>query len=127
MAWVRYQPNPAGNATALDCTVRALCCVTGYDWDTVYDELSRRGKIVKNAFVDVQVWGGWLHDLGFVRHAAPNPCLSCCTVACFAADHPRGTYLVCPHEHITAVIDGDWWDSWDSGNQRVLFYWSQRS
>lgn len=125
MAWIPYNPNPAGNADALDCTIRAICRVTGLDWDTVYDELSARGKIAKIMPVSDAVWGTLLQDLGFVRHTAPNPCTSCCTVSCFAADHPRGVYFVCPYEHICAIVDGDWYDTFDCGGQRVIFYWSR--
>jgi hypothetical protein len=44
----------------------------------------------------------------------------------FARDHPRGTYLLGLDGHVVTVIDGDWLDVWDSGDETVLFVWSRK-
>lgn len=73
------------------------------------------------------VWRKYLKDKGFTQHAVPNSCPDCYTVKDFAAEHPRGTYILSVGanggNHAVTVINGDYFDSWDSGNEIVLFYY----
>jgi hypothetical protein len=73
-----------------------------------------------------RVWWSLLEQLGFGRQRMIDRCPECYTVADFCADHPRGIYVLGPHEHAVAVIDGDYWDSWDSGNTVPAYYFSRR-
>ena len=38
MPWKRYNPNPQGLSTG-DCTIRAVCAVTGLDWNSAHTAL----------------------------------------------------------------------------------------
>ena len=49
--------------------------------------------------------------------------VSCYTVADFAREYPRGVYVLGCSGHVLAVIDGKWWDSWDSGAECPIYYW----
>lgn len=49
-------------------------------------------------------------------------CPECYRVRDFARDHPYGDYILGPKEHAVAVIDGDWYDTWDSGATVPLYY-----
>lgn len=61
-----------------------------------------------------RVWWELLRRHGFRQVKLPG-CPECYTVAEFSRDHPRGVFVLGPNEHAVAVVDGDWWDSWDSG------------
>lgn len=50
-------------------------------------------------------------------------CTTCYTVADFAREYPRGVYVLGCSGHVLAVIDGAWWDSWDSGAECPIYYW----
>jgi hypothetical protein len=47
-------------------------------------------------------------------------------VADFASDHPAGVYVLGPREHAVAVINGEYWDSWDSGETVPLYCFERR-
>ena len=41
------------------------------------------------------------------------------TINAFAMAHPYGTYIVHTHGHLTTVKNGEYWDSWDSGDKKI--------
>ena len=69
-----------------------------------------------------RVWWALLEQMGFARKKMIDRCPECYTVEQFAFDHPRGIYILGPHEHAVALIDGNWWDSWDSGLTVPTYY-----
>lgn len=119
--WRRYNPNPQGLMVG-DCTVRAICAVTGRDWRDVHLELCDLARGMADMPSSNRVWGELLRMNGFTRKKMIDRCPDCYTVEDFAEDHPQGVYLLCPPEHVVALIDGDWWDSWDSGRTTPTFY-----
>ena len=119
--WIEYNPNPKKLHVG-DCTVRSICAVTGLDWHTVHKALcDLSGDMADMPSAD-RVWWALLEQMGFSRKKMIDRCPECYTVAQFAYDHPRGIYVLGPHEHAVAVINGDWWDSWDSGNTVPTYY-----
>mgnify|MGYP003290692952 CR=1 FL=1 len=48
-----------------------------------------------------------------------------CTLNEFAIAHPFGTYICKMRRHIVAVVDGFYYDSWDSGNKKVTEYYEK--
>jgi hypothetical protein len=69
------------------------------------------------------VWGTYLYNMGYDRYLIPNTYPRCYTIRDFAYDHPRGEFIVGTGTHVVAVINGDYYDSWDSGEEIPLFYW----
>ena len=69
------------------------------------------------------VWGAYLHENGYKRYVIPNTCPDCYTVKDFCHDFPIGTYLLAIGSHVVTVINGDYYDSWDSGNEVITSYW----
>ena len=123
--WIPFNPNPK-NLQVGDCTVRAICAVTGLDWNTAHKALcDLSGDMADMPSAD-RVWWALLEQFGFNRNRLIDQCPYCLTVAKFARLHPRGVYVLGPHEHAVAVIDGDWWDSWDSGNTIPTYYFARR-
>lgn len=62
---------------------------------------------------------------GFVRGNLPDTCPACYTLERFCKDFPVGTYLVATGSHVIAVIDGDYYDTFDSGNEVVTYYFER--
>lgn len=124
--YIHFNPNPHGLNVG-DCTVRAICAVTGEDWYTVHKtvcELSREMADMPSAD---RVWWQLLEDLGFEWIKIANQCPHCYTVADFARDHPCGEYVLGPFQHAVAVIEGDWIDSFDSGDTVPTYYFRRKS
>jgi len=113
--WHEFQPNPQGLSTG-DCTVRAVCAVTGLPWCAAHDVLCALSGEMADMPSTNRVWWALLKGIGYRQLFLPDRCPDCYTVADFAAEHPRGKFILGPHEHAVAVIDGDWWDTWDSGS-----------
>lgn len=124
MAWKKYNPNPEKNRVG-DCTVRALCCVLMKEWDEVYLGLCLEGFIRKDMPSANNMWGTYLWDRGFRRHFVTDECPACYTVKDFCEAFPVGRYLLALGSHVIAVIDGDYYDTWDSGDECPIYYWSR--
>lgn len=122
--WIPFNENRKrkhGN----DCTVRAICAVTGLDWLTAYLGICLEGAVKQDMPSTNDIWGSWLEKQGYRCRPIPNFCPDCYTVEDFCRDFPTGRYLVMVPQHVVAVVDGDYMDSWDSGGQTALYYWSK--
>lgn len=117
-----FNPNPTA-ARVGDCTVRAICGVTGRDWIDVYIDLAVQGMTMGDMPNANSVWGAYLRSLGFKRYVIPDNCPDCYTVADFCSDHPSGNYVLALNGHVVCCADGDYYDSWDSGGERPVYYW----
>lgn len=125
MSYIPYNANPAGRST-LDCTVRAIATFLGLDWDTVYARLSVYGFVKKDMTIMNSLWIGYLWSIGYRPREIPDTCPDCYTVKDFCLEHPRGKYLLATEGHVVAAIDGDYYDTWDSGNEVPFFYWERK-
>ena len=119
--WVYFNPNKK-RAHGLDCTVRAICAVTGWDWETAHAATALEGHIVGDVQDANCVWVNVLRRLGFQRGVIPNTCPLCYTVGDFADDHPSGKYVLCTGNHAVAVVSGRVLDSFDSTTEIPEFY-----
>ena len=124
MPWLPYNPNPYQNSTT-DCTVRAVCAVTGLPWRVVHRVLCEvSGELGEMPDRD-RSWWTFLRAIGFRQYHLINQCPPCYTVRDFAMDHPKGRYILGPHEHAVAVVDGWYMDSWDSGSTVPTYYFEE--
>ena len=53
----------------------------------------------------------------------PESCPECVTIIRFCMIYPKGRYIIGTGGHAVAIIDGDYYDSWDSGNEIPSFFW----
>ena len=123
--WISYNPNPS-RLNVGDCTIRAICAVTGLDWKTVHRDLCDLSEAMSDMPSADRVWWALLERIGFLKQRLIDRCPECYTVRDFCKDHPHGIYVLGPAEHVVAVIDGDYFDSWDSGNTVPTYYFSLR-
>lgn len=120
--WVRCNPNPLGKQTS-DCVVRAIAIATQRSWREVYRDLCEVGEIECEMPSANSVWGLYLTGCGFEQFLLPESCPQCITVRAFSERFREGTYVIGTGSHAVAVIDGDWYDSWDSGNEVPSYFW----
>lgn len=124
MAFIYYNPNPKGNRVG-DCSVRAVSKAMDCSWETAYISLSAEGMELYDMPSANFVWGMFLRKNYFRQRLLDNNCPACTTVAEFAGTHPQGTYVLATQNHLVCVKDGDYYDTWDSGSEVVLYYFEK--
>lgn len=122
--WVYANPNPC-RAEEPDCVVRAIAIATGQDWDAVHDGLCRMSKRYCTMPSVNWLWGLYLIENGFRRFRMPEACPECVTVKAFCRWFPEGTYVIGTGSHAVCVIDGDYYDMWDSGDQVASYFFEK--
>ena len=119
-----YNRNPRGKRVG-DCVIRAVSRATGKTWEETYAGICAAGYELCDMPSANQVWGAYLRRQGFRRHMLPDTCPDCYTVEAFCRDHPSGVYVLAISGHVVCAVDGDWWDSWDSGQETPVYYWQK--
>ena len=117
-----FNPNPK-HISANDCVIRALCGFFDLSWDEAYDMLYDEGRRVKEIPTTNWVWEGLLERKGLVRtymRCATN----CPTVREFLNVNNRGTYILCTGTHVIYARDGNFYDTWNSGDLRVQYFYT---
>ena len=71
------------------------------------------------------VWGTFLLNNGFQEKSLMHKCKDCYNLINFCSDHPRGEYLVGTGSHIIYCKDGNYYDSWDSGDLIPTYYFER--
>jgi hypothetical protein len=122
--YVNYNCNPK-NARVGDCVIRALAKTLDQSWEETYIQLCLYGLIKSDIPSANHVWGAYLKDKGFKRHILPNECPDCYNVKDFAKEYDRGRYVLAISGHVVAVQDGNYYDSFDSGDMTPIYYWKQ--
>lgn len=123
--FIRLNENPYKQLVG-DCTVRAISTFLNQDWDTTYIGLVVEGFIVKDMPNSNRIWGDYLKQRGFIKELIPNTCPNCYTVRDFCRDHSKGRYLLATETHVITVINGDYYDSGDSGDMVPIYYWRRK-
>ena len=104
--------------------MRAICKATGQEWNRVYTALCAYGLALKDMPTANNVWGKYLREIGFRRYLISDE-RDDYTVADFCKDHPTGTFILAIDGHVVCVVDGFYFDSWDSGNEIPIYYWTR--
>ena len=122
MAFLFFNPNPK-NSRVGDCVIRALSIATDKDWDSIYAILALYGFMLCDMPSSNAVWGHYLKDLGYERSVINDTCPECYTVRDFCHDNPSGTYILGTGTHVVTEKDGNYCDTWDSGDEVPIYYW----
>ena len=129
--FVYYQPNAKdiGNEYG-DCTIRALTKALGCTWIEAFDltiPICRREHVANLFDAPAKIRKQFLDELGFDYTGVSNkrgtkrP-----TVWEFAKSHSKGTYICNVAHHEVAVVDGKYFDTWDSGDCSMYGYFERR-
>lgn len=121
MAYIHFSNNPLGKNTG-DCVIRAISVAENLSWDEVFWKLAQKAYEMGDVLTSNSVWGALLKDLGYVRGVIPNSCPDCYSVREFANEHPQGIYVLGTGTHAVAVVNGDYIDAWQSGNETPIYY-----
>lgn len=126
MAFINYNANPADNRVG-DCVIRAISKATEDDWEDTYIKIVLQGFLMSDMPSANRVWMAYLKKAGFKKYLIPDTCPDCYTVKDFCIDHPEGVYVLWvdgqQSGHVVCVVDGNYYDTWDSGNEFPVFYW----
>ena len=123
-----YQPNKMDLKDKYgDCTIRALSKALGITWLEAFDAMIPicRENQLSNIFDCPSVKRATLlQRLGFIYQGVSNK-KGCKrpTVDGFAKDHPNGIYIASVANHVVAVVDGKYFDTWDSGSCCMYGYY----
>lgn len=122
--WIEFNNNPC-NKRVGDCSIRAISTVLNESWDSIYMALTEHGYAMCDMPSSNSVIGSYLRKRGFERIAVPNTCPDCYTVKDFCIEHPNGSYILATGSHVVAVIDGNYLDSWDSGDEVPIYFYTK--
>ena len=125
MSYIQYNANPSHKNVG-DCTVRAISKALQQSWEETYIGLALQGFIMGDMPSANHVWGAYLRAKGFTRRIVPDTCPDCYTVLEFAEEHPHGTYILALSGHVVAVKDGNYYDTWNSGDETPIYYWFRK-
>ncbi len=117
--------NPIGKAQN-DCLVRTIALIFEIPWEKALMDLTQYGMLIYSMPNDDDTVSLYLREKGFVRHALPSDCPACFSVKDFCRDHPTGEYILLTSNHAVPVIDGYYYDAFDSGNEIVMYFWERR-
>lgn len=126
MGYVNYNPNPVRKLVG-DCVIRAISKSLNKDWEDTYLDIVMKGYVMHDMPSSNDVWGTYLLEHGFKRYVIPDTCPQCYTVAHFVRDNPDLTGILATGTHVIAVGEGNYYDTWDSGNEVPIYYWRKEN
>lgn len=119
--WHEYNPNPKGKNIG-DCTLRAYCAAFNISWEEAFDIASEiakeNGSMIQYVMEKVltEHFECKLSDEYNKKKVKPKERI---TVAEFATTHPYGIYILGMRNHAVTLRNGEYWDSWDSGDKKI--------
>lgn len=117
--FIQINVNPLDNDTG-DCTVRAISHALGESWHRSYMGIVLEGFMFCDMPSQNKCWASYLRYRGYRRRMIPDEYY---TVRDFCRDNPHGAYILALDGHVISVRDGNYYDTWDSGDKTVLYYW----
>ena len=111
-----FNNNPLGRHVN-DCSVRAIALATGRSWDQTYKELSNYAREEAITFSEVEFINEYLSER-FERFCQ-EPRNKSIIVSDFANLQLPGRYLITMSGHITCVIDGVIFDTFDPSDRFI--------
>lgn len=122
MAYIFFNPNCKGKHVT-DCVVRAICRLENLSWLESFDQLTEICRQECDMPSSDKMWGLFLHSRGYTKHMIPEGTPFWYSVRDFCTDHPVGSYIVKTSGHVIAVVNGDYYDTFDSGDKYPIYYW----
>lgn len=118
--WIQINPNPCGRFVG-DCVIRACSIVLDQSWEQTYLELCIVGFMECDMPSANHVWGKYLESKGFKCQPYMGN-----NIRETASQLRDGRYILATGEHVVAVIDGNYYDAWDSGGEIPIYIWKEK-
>ena len=119
----KHNENPKGIRTC-DCVIRAIATATKQKWDDAYRDLFEFSFNAKLMLNDNKCYALYLQKKGLQCVTIKNPKGSKRpTVKSFTEQNPKGTFILSVANHILAVKDGEYLDTFDCGRKSLYKYW----
>ncbi len=122
--WIPVNPNSCGKYVG-DCTIRALSMLLDQEWDQTYVELCITGFEICDMPSSNAVWGLYLQRHGFECEPLSFSSKSKVKEVQYQSDGCR--ILMATGTHVVTAIDGDYYDTWDSGEEQVIAIWKEKT
>lgn len=123
--FINHNENRDGKLVG-DCVIRAISTLLSQTWDETYIGIVIQGFISADMPSSDDVWGDYLIYKGYERCVLPHDCPNCMTVREFAERYDTGRYLLFVGGHVVAVVEGRYYDTWDSGDKVVIYFFQKR-
>ena len=124
MAFVYHNHNPNGDRI-IDCSVRAIAKVLGKEWEDAYIGLCALGHSYKEMPHSSYVIEMYMKEFGYEKKVISSISPQCTTVKRFSDENSEGKFVLVTENYTVAVIDGDYYDIWDCGDEIVLCYYKE--
>lgn len=111
-----YNANSHGNRIN-DCTIRAISLATGKSWNETYKELANAARKKGLMMDSIEFINGYL-DSKYKR-----VCHNSITLDEFINEYPYGTYIISMPGHLTCVIDGVCYDTFNPKDRIIWCSW----
>jgi hypothetical protein len=122
--FVFHNENPKGSLRAADCVIRAIAKATKQDWETVFTDLAKIALEIKDVPNSKPVYKQYLTEQGYPMQKQPKKSDNTkYTVEEFAKKYNQGTYIISLANHLTVIIDGKIYDTWNCSSKSVGNYW----
>lgn len=123
--WKYYQPNKRDLKDEYgDCVIRSLTKALNKEWLDIFEELIPYAREMQAMPNNKVCYEKYLSDKGYKwvgissKKGKRKP-----TPQTFYKDHPTGIYILRLSHHLVTVVDGYFYDTWDSGDKSVYGYW----
>lgn len=113
----RYMNKNPNRLNVDDCSIRSLSTVLGISWANAYDMLSDSARDLGLMMSSVEAVEEFL-DTRFKRVFVYEK-----TVGEFIKNHTRGKFLITMPGHITALVDGYNYDTFDASERPIWSAW----
>lgn len=120
-----YQPNKMDLKDQYgDCVIRALTKAMDLEWLEVFDQMQPLSRELQVPFNCKPCYEKYITSKSFSyvgvsnKKGSKRP-----TVKQFANQHREGVYILRVAHHLVTVVDGIYYDTWDSGHKSLYGYW----
>lgn len=124
-----FQPNQTerNKSTKGDCVIRAFAIAADLTWLQAFDQLVTTARATYNVPNDKACYDRTFKRFGFERMKQPLFNGHRQTVEGFCKAHPKGRYILRLAHHLTAVVDGVCYDTWNPANYCIYFYYELKT
>ena len=125
MIFIKENLNPMGKR-ACDCVIRAVVKASNQTWTKVYDDLCLLGRAEFLMPNEKKTYEAYLKQIGFIKRPMPRfPDNTRYTIAEFAKANPKGVFIISVAKHLTCIVDGVLYDTWNCSYKSVGNYFTK--